>query len=135
MIDVENEVFSTVAAALRSTYSGIFVSGECVAAPPAFPAVTLVEDDNSTYSFTLDSSGTENHAILLYTANVYSNLTSGRKSQCRKIMSTIDTQMQDMGFIRVGSVPMEMPNKDSGIYRMVARYRAVISKDKITFRR
>ena len=33
MIDLETEVFSTVATALRAEFSGIFVAGETVAAP------------------------------------------------------------------------------------------------------
>ena len=135
MINVENEVFSTVATALRNEFSGIFVSGEYVSAPPAFPAVTLVEDDNSTYTRTLDSSGQENHAQIMYTVNVYSNKSSGKKSECKSIMAIIDDEMQDMGFLRVGSGPMAAPNANASIYRMVARYRATISTDKIIYRR
>ncbi|MFA7200685.1 MAG: hypothetical protein WC098_04650 [Bacteroidales bacterium] len=55
--DIENTVFSTVATALRDEFDGIFVAGEQVAAPSTFPAVMLVETDNSTYQRTLDSSG------------------------------------------------------------------------------
>jgi hypothetical protein len=135
VINVENEVFSTVATALRNEFSGIFVSGEYVPAPPSFPAVTLVEDDNSTYTRTLDSSGQENHAQIMYTVNVYSNKSSGKKSECKSIMAIIDDEMQGMGFVRIGSSPAEVPNADKTIYRMVARYRATISKDKIIYRR
>lgn len=135
MIDVENEIFSTVATALRAAFTGIFVSGEYVAAPSSFPAVTLVEDDNSTVSSTLDSSGHENHAQIMYTANVYSNKSSGKKAECKAILAVIDTQMFGMGFVRVVSSPMEMPNANQTIYRMVARYKATISKDKIIYRR
>ena len=135
MINVENEVFSTVATALRNEFSGIFVSGEYVSAPSSFPAVTLVEDDNSTYQRSLDSSGQENHAQLMYTVNVYSNKSSGKKSQCKTIMAEIDTQMQGMGFVRLGSSPTGVPNVDASIYRMVARYRATISKDNVIYRR
>ena len=135
MINVENEVFSTVATALRNEFSGIFVSGEYVPAPPSFPAVTLVEDDNSTYTRTLDSSGQENHAQIMYTVNVYSNKSSGKKSECKSIMAIIDAQMFGMGFLRVGSGPMTVPNADASIYRIVARYRATVSKDKTIHRR
>ena len=62
MINIESEVFNTVATALRDEITGIFVSGEAIAAPSSFPAVTIVEDDNSTYTRTLDSSGQEKHA-------------------------------------------------------------------------
>jgi hypothetical protein len=71
----------------------------------------------------------------MYTANVYSNKSSGKKSECKSIMAIIDDEMQDMGFVRVGSGPMAAPNANASIYRMVARYRATISKDKTTYRR
>jgi hypothetical protein len=135
VINVENEVFSTVATALRTEFSGIFVSGEYVSAPPSFPAVTLVEQDNSTYQRSLDSSGSEKHAVVMYEANAYSNLGSGKKKQTRAIMAIIDNEMQDMGFVRIGSSPAEVPNADKTIYRMVARYRATISTDKVIYRR
>lgn len=135
MISIETEVYSTVATALRAQFSGIFVAGEAVSAPSTFPAVTLVEDDNSTYQRSLDSSGQENHATIMYTANVYSNKSSGKKSECKAIMAVIDAQMFGIGFIRVGSSPMEVPNANASIYRTVARYRATVSKDKTIHRR
>lgn len=135
MINIETEVFNTVATALRSEFTGIFVSGESIAAPSSFPAVTLVEQDNSTYQRSLDSSGSEKHAVVMYEANAYSNLGSGKKKQTRAIMAIIDDEMQDMGFVRIGSSPAEVPNADKTIYRMVARYRATVSKDKKIHRR
>jgi hypothetical protein len=135
VINIESEVFNTVATALRSEFTGIFVSGESIAAPSSFPAVTLVEQDNSTYQRSLDSSGSEKHAVVTYEANAYSNLVSGKKKQTRAIMAIIDDEMQDMGFVRIGSSPAEVPNADKTIYRMVARYRATISTDKIIYRR
>ena len=135
MINIESEVFNTVATALRSEFTGIFVSGESVAAPSSFPAVTLVEQDNSTYQRSLDSSGSEKHAVVMYEANAYSNLGSGKKKQTRAIMAIIDDEMQGMGFVRTGSSPAEVPNADKTIYRMVARYRATISTDKTIYRR
>lgn len=135
MVDIENEVFSTVATALRAEFGGIFVAGEAVAAPSSFPAVTLVEDDNSTYQRSLDSSGQENHAQLMYSCNVYSNKSAGRKTECKAILAVIDAEMFGMGFLRVGSSPMEVSNANGAIYRMVARYRATISKDKVIYRR
>lgn len=128
MIDCESEVFSTVATALRASISGIFVSGEAVAAPASFPAVTLVEMDNSIYMRTMGLARIENHASIMYQAECYSNLSSGKKAQCKAIMAIIDTEMQKLGFVRIGSGPMALPNADATKYRMVARYRAVISK-------
>lgn len=135
MIDIESKVFTVVSTALRSQFPGIFVTGEVVANPPVFPAVSLVEMDNSTYTRSLDTSGQENHATLMYQIEVYSNLSTGKKSQCRAIIKTIDEEMQAMGFVRVGSSPMQLPNSDSTIYRMVSRYRATVSKDEVIYRR
>ena len=135
MINIESEVFSTVATALRAEFTGIFVSGEAVAAPSSFPAVTIVKQDNSTYQRSLDSSGSEKHAVVMYEANAYSNLGSSKKKQTRAIMAIIDDEMQGMGFVRIGSSPAEVPNADKTIYRMVARYRATVSKDKTIYRR
>lgn len=135
MINIETEVFSTVATALRAQFSGIFVAGEAVAAPSTFPAVTLVEEDNSTYQRSLDSSGQENHAQLMYSCNVYSNKSAGKKAECKAILALIDAEMFGMGFLRVGSSPTEAPNANGAIYRMVARYRATVSKNHIIHRR
>lgn len=135
MINIESEVFNTVATALRSEFTGIFVSGESVAAPSSFPAVTLVEDDNSTYQRSLDSSGQENHATIMYTANVYSNKSSGKKAECKKILGIIDAQMFGMGFVRTGSGPIATPNANATIYRMLARYAGVISSDFRVYRK
>jgi hypothetical protein len=131
VVDVENIVFSTVATALRDTFKPpttdkvIFVSGEATAAPSSFPAATLVEIDNATYERTLDSDHTESHAQLGYQLDVYSNLVSGRKSQCKAILKVADEEMFSMGFIRVNANPVEMAQ--GSIYRMTARYRAVVA--------
>lgn len=135
MIDVESEVFSTVAMAVRTQHPNAFVTGEEVATPPRFPCVVLREMDNSTYQRTLDSSSAENHAQLMYQVDVYSNLAIGKKSQCREIVALVDTAMQSLGFVRIGSGPMEIPSAHKTIYRMVARYRGTISKDFMMYRR
>ena len=131
MINVENIVFNTVANALRDEFSNIFVSGENIAAPSSFPAATIVEMDNSVYEWSIDSSSPENHAVLMYQVDAYSNKTSGRKAETKKIIANIDSTMLELGFVRVSCSPMV--NIDSSIYRMVARYRAVGSTKKIIY--
>jgi hypothetical protein len=128
MIDIENVVFNTVATALRTAFPGIFVSGEATPSPSSFPAATIVEMDNTTHISTLGTEMVEKHADLMYQVEVYSNLSSGKKTQCRSIMSAIDTQMMNMGFVRTSSGPQDIPNADTTKYRMVARYRGVVGK-------
>jgi len=121
MIDIENSVFNTVANALRSAYSGISVYGEYVESPSSFPCATLVEDDNSEIpeNVTLTRQP-ETACSLMYTANAYSNLHTGKKAQAKAIMDTIDEQMHSMGFTR--TMRNQLPNLDRTIYRITARY-------------
>ena len=134
MIDIENQVFDRVAKRVREQFPDIFMTGEYVNSPSSFPAVSLVEMDNSTRESTIDSGSNENHANVMYEVNVYSNKTAGKKSECKTIITLIDTEMTAMGFVRNTLTPV--PNEyDSTIYRMVGRYRAAVSTDHKIFRR
>lgn len=122
MIDVESKVYTPIAVALRDAFSGIFVSGEYVKAPSSFPHVSLVEMDNYTSADRLDTADEERFSTLMYEVNVYSNKTSGKKSECKKIICFIDDLMYKMNFKRLSLAPV--PNMDDAtIYRMTARYR------------
>lgn len=134
MINVEKEIFNIVAKAVRSVYPDIYISGEYVKSPPKFPAVALVEMDNSAYVRTQSSDSVENHAELMYEVNIYSNKKSGKKSECRAIAELIDNEMAALNFSRIMLQPI--PNMDDAtIYRITGRYRAVVAKDKKIFRR
>lgn len=134
MIDVENEIFNTVAEAIRVSYPDAYVVGEYVKSPPRFPSVSLVEMDNQTFARTADSTTQENHVSVMYEVNIYSNKTVGKKAECRDIAKTIDDTMLSLGFARTMLQPI--PNMDDAtIYRIIARYSAVISQDKTIFRR
>lgn len=134
MIDIEREVFDTVSKKVREEYSNIYLTGEYVKSPPSFPAGSIVEMDNTTYNLTQTGSESENHASVMYEVNVYSNKRVGKKTECKKIMALIDKEMVSLGFSRVMLQPI--PNMDDAtIYRMTARYKAIVSKEKIIFRR
>ena len=134
MINIENELFSIIANSIRNEYPGAYVVGEYVKSPPRFPSVSIVEIDNSAYDRTQTSGNLENHSDLTYEVNVYSNKTSGKKSECKAIASLIDNEFAALGFSRTMLQPI--PNVgDATIYRMVGRYKGVVSKDKKVFRR
>ena len=134
MINVENDVFDIVSTKVREVYPKIYMSGEYVKSPPSFPATSLVEMDNTIYTSTQTSSDNENHATLMYEVNTYSNKVRGKKSECKAIMALIDEEMTSLGFTRTMLQPI--PNMDDAtIYRMIARYTAVVSKDKTIYRR
>ena len=134
MIDIESAVFNQVATRVREVFPGIFIVGEYVHSPSSFPAVSLIETDNSTRVDTIDSGSNENHVNVMYEVNVYSNKTTGKKSECKAIISLIDEEMLAMGFSRSTLTPV--PNEyDSTIYRMVGRYRAAVSSKHEIYRR
>ena len=125
MIDIENIVFDTIAAALRAAYQDISIYGEDIDVPAKFPAVAIRQIDNTTYQKTQDGSLRENHAQITFGADVYSALTRGSKSRAKAIMNTVDETMQGMRFTRIMMSPV--PNMSRGIYRISARYTAVVA--------
>ena len=134
MINIEEELFNDVAIDVRKEYPKVYMVGEYVKSPPSFPFVSFIEQDNSVYTKTQTNTGDENHCQVMYEVNVYSNKTKGKKTECKKIMSIIDSVMLQKGFTR--NMLQPIPNiDDATIYRMIARYSSVVSKDKEIFRR
>lgn len=133
MIDVENEIFNKITIELRSRFPGIYVFGEDVRSPSSFPCVSIVEADNYTFRKTQDSGSNENHAVLMYEVNVYSNKTKGKKTECKAIFSVIDDVFLNLGFTRLTKHPVTMDK--ATIYRMVGRYNAIVSKNQTIYRR
>lgn len=134
MIDIESEVFNTISEKVREQYPEIFMTGEYVKSPSSFPCVSLIETDNQIYRNTRTSGCIENHAQVVYEVNVYSNKQRGKKAECKEILGFIDKQLEALGFTRTLMTPV--PNEvDATIYRMVARYRAIVSKENVIYRR
>lgn len=134
MIDIEAEVFGEVSEKVYEKYPDLFFTGEFVKSPPSFPCVSLVEVDNAVLRNSQTANGRENHAAVMYELNVYSNKTVGKKAECREIIAFIDELLMGLNFTRIMLEPV--PNLDDAtIYRMLGRYRAVISKDKTIYRR
>lgn len=134
MIDIETEVFNIVFKKVREEYPKVYMTGEYVKSPPSFPCISLIEVDNQIYRNTRTTECIENHVQVLYEVNVYSNKTSGKKAECKAIISLIDKEMEALGFTRTLMNPV--PNEEEAtVYRIVARYRAIVSKNKVIYRR
>ena len=134
MIDIENELFTKIATAIRAEFSGAYVVGEYVNAPSKFPAVYIVEQDNTVNRATRDTSDIENFADVMYQVDIYSNKNKGKKAECKSIAAFIDGMFARMGFTRSFLNPV--PNIDDGtIYRMTGRWIATVSKDNSVYRR
>ena len=133
MIDIEATVFNQVAAAFDEAYPNGSRYGEQTTSPPRFPCLTLEQVDNYTYEGSLDASKSEHDAWVLFEVNVYSNLTSRAKQQCKAVMQLVDQQLQSLNFVRLFCNPGK--NADKKYFRMTARYRAVVSENYIMYRR
>ena len=133
MIDIESTVFNRVANAFDAEYPNGSRYGEPVTSPPRFPCLTLEQVDNYTYEGSLDDAPKEHNAWILFEVNVYSNLTSGAKQQCKEVMELVDTQLQSLNFVRLFCTPGK--NADKKYTRLTARYRAVVSEEFMLYRR
>ena len=133
MIDIEQDVYNVIAPVIREQYPKAFVTGEYVPAPVQFPAVSIVEMDNTALTATQDSASLENDVSVMYEVNVYSNRITGKKAECKAIAALIDEQFMLLGFTRSFLNPIPNLN-DATIYRMTGRYRAVVSDDQVIYR-
>lgn len=126
MIDFYNEIFTTVAQAVRADHKGTVVTGEYTRTPSKFPAVTLDETQNITMGDLVDSSHEENYSGVTYRLQVFSNKQNGKKAQARAIFSTADDALRGMGLRRV-TYTTTPEIYDSTIYSITATYEGVIS--------
>lgn len=129
MIDIESFLFSRIAGVLRASYEGIFVSSEYVDSPAKFPAVTIVESDNSVLQkMRTAAPNLENAVSLMYEVNIYTNTEGFKKSEAKDILETVDSEFSKLGFTRTMSNPISNL-QDAKIFRIVVRYEGVADKD------
>lgn len=131
MIDIEAEVFTKVAEALRETFPNINVNSVTSYNPEKFPAVFIEETDNYSKLDTRDSASNENHAVVVYEVNIYSDKPRTAKSECKAIAQVVDTAFNRLGFTRNAKVPFNSPTATR--MRLFMRYSAVVGKDKVIY--
>ncbi len=134
MIDYQNEIFTSVATAVRSAHAGTTVTGEYTRSPSKFPSVTVDEIENVTVPELVDSSNEEKYCGLTYRLQVFSNKTAGKKAEARDIFATADTVMLGLGFRRITySTTPEI--YDSTIYSITATYEAIVDANGVIYSR
>ena len=133
MIDIENEVITIVSQAL--ILNGISASVESVLNlnPSSFPTVCVEEIENASAGISADNVTNENHAAVGYEINVFTNSLNGKKAQAKNIMSVIDNAVLAIGFSRISKTTLSID--DGTKLRIVARYRAYVSREKKIYRR
>lgn len=134
MIDFNNEIFTTVAKAVRDNHVGTTVTGEYTRMPSKFPTVTLDETSNVMVDRLEDSSNEERFAGVTYRLQVFSNKQNGKKAEARAIFATADAEMRRMGFRRV-SYATTPEIYESTIYEITATYEGVVSASGYVYKR
>ena len=118
MIDIENRVYTLV----KETLGDIDTSSKYISAPSVLPHVSVIQTDSVTYRPTRSNTCNEEHATLTFEVNVY---TADNKAQAKEIIAKIDDLFIGMDFER--DMLNEIPNEQRGIYRIFARYMALVS--------
>lgn len=126
MIDIENIVVDKVIERLTNSFENITVSSEETKTPASFPAVLILEKSNTVYLDSRDENK-ENHANIMFQADIYDNDVNDKKATCKRISSELDSIMQEMGFTRTMCEPIANL-EDATIYRITMRFTAVASK-------
>ena len=134
MIDIENEVYEMVEQAVTTQFPSVTMSDVYTRTATSFPFATLIMRTNVPWRRSRTTENVENHAAVMFQAEVYSDKRSGKKAECKKIMQVIDREMARLGFTRNFYDFVENPD-DATICRLVTRYQAVVSKDKVIYRR
>lgn len=134
MIDCCNEIFTTVAQAVRADHKGTTVSGEYTRMPSKFPTVTLDETQNITMDNLVDSSHAEKFSGVTYRLQVFSNKQNGKKAQARAIFASADSALRGMGLRRV-TYTTTPEIYDSTIYSITATYEGVVSAQGYVYAR
>ena len=133
MIDIENQVFTEIYNLVTASYPNAKIESTLNLNPSEFPCVCVEEISNTTLESTIDSTSNENHATVTYEVNIFTNKTVGKKSDAKDILNLIDTLMIGFGFVRISKEPVAL--SEGTKYRIVTRYRAVVSKNQTLYRR
>lgn len=124
LIDIESSIFSPIAEEFSTQYPNGSRYGEPTEIPAKFPCLVLYESDKFYSGHTnLDS------ARIVIDVDVFSNLTSGAKQQCKEIMEFVETRLMSFGLWE----PVfcnQIKNAEARIFRMKARYRVTAVQEQ-----
>ena len=133
MIDIESQVFTKISDAVKAEFPKVYMKSVHVLTTSEFPCVIVEEADNYVRQNTISSGETENYANVMYEINIYSNRPNTAKSEAKAIAAIVDETMQNMGFIRQTTNPVN--TRDVTQFRLFMRYIATVDKNEQIFRR
>lgn len=131
MIDPEFAVYDAVSDEVKMMYPNLYMTGDVSFAPSQFPAVSIVERNNSVVE-SMRTNNIENAVSLMYEVNVYSNKVGYSKMEAKEILSAVDDAFVKIGFTRTFSNPVQNL-EDKTVFRIVARYEAIMDQDFVVY--
>lgn len=125
MNDISNIVMRIAKNAVIASYPDCEFFSDNPDAISKFPAVTIEEIDNATYEPSLDNTYEENHTRVAFDICTYADNIASKRKDAKAILNLIDNAMIKAGFVRY--TKQELPNIDRTVYRVGARYKAIVS--------
>ena len=126
MNSIEVPIFDRVYQAVRSEYPDCAIYNDRPQSIAKFPAVSVIEQDNTTYTRARDIEQTEAYSEIMYQIDVFADNQAGGKTLCKKIAAIVDSVFVGLRFTRMSFSPM--PNTEPNVIRYTGRYRAVVSR-------
>ena len=123
MIDIEHKIFTIVYNAVMQYDDSIYVSSSVESAPASFPAVYVLETDNSAPAKFRISSREEAYAEIHFKISIYSNKPEGRKAEIKPILIAIDNALRGAGLRKTEdrySYPAEAVTQRTAWYECLA---------------
>lgn len=120
MIDVSNRVLTNVKIYVSDICKN--VQSDNSKTPPAFPAMSVVQIDNSDAAVDLENSENAVESVMEIQSFSDRNIT-----EAKTIINKSCDAMRIMGYVRTYG-PQKIQNaSDTNIYRMVARFKRIVS--------
>lgn len=132
MINNASEIFTKLTTALQNADSKVKTASVYKNTPTSYPFVSIEQIGNNVYERGIDSGEIENFAYITFEVNVYAEGNT-RMSKAYTLLEVVDSELKSIGFTRIVITPMQDQNET--IYRLVARYEAVVGKDLKVYRR
>ena len=129
MIDYEVQIFNRVHASVAPLCAKNRVVSTQIDGGTAFPAVSLIEMNNTTVRNRQSSTPVENFARVMYQLEVFART----KSECRAVYAAADSAMIAMNFSRMSGQYIDNAD-NTKVFRYVARYEAELDPEGNIYR-
>lgn len=136
MIDYEVDIYDEVVQRVREVFpkGKLEISADTIKKPAKLPYMSIEEINNYTDERSMTADDGDKFAVVTYDVNVYTNDISGKKLHAKRILAVADEAFVSLNFRRVQKDIT--PNlSDATVYRITARYRAIVGDDGKLYRR